>query len=607
MKKIGARRTGGGKKARELSGGCLSVFGLPFLAAGLFMTGMYFKGFADWWQAASWEEVPCWVMECELEQHDDGDGTTYEALATYRYEFEGREYVSSRVSLEGGADNIGDFQKRVHRDLSELARSERAFRCFVNPEEPEEAVLYRELRWSMQAFMAIFALTFPAVGAGLVVGGVVSTVRAKGLAGLRKRHPDEPWRWRPEWTGEAVAEGVGGGWWWRVALLAYAVWSGAIVWTLMWGAWASGAFEEGAMAWMLWIFVAIWCVPAWFALRQIRARMMLGRVALELDEWPVWPGGELAGAVVLGRPLPMRAEARVKVLCERKERTGSGDDTKTLSEELWSDERVVTAAEMNRRASGFRLPVRIGIPADLPEMELDEGGSEDRTWHEWKLVMKVAGTPVKAEFAVPVFRTAKSQAVAGGAGETAGKMADESAGKSAGEPRVLAAEDLVRGLREVKIRAEFDGNGWPLSLVSPPARNPGMLVFLVLFNLVWTGAAVFLVTSDAPLLFKLIWPVTATGIWCSVLWSLLHKRTCRFDPLCVTVTNQLGVVAWTRVVEKREMTGFPHDSNMESNDTKYYRVRVLGVDGKKLTLADGITSQRLARALAAAMEEWRRG
>ena len=67
------------KSSKSLSGGCLALFGLPFLAAGLFMSGLYFYGYAKWWAAQSWEEVPCWIESAELKRSSGSDSDTLQS------------------------------------------------------------------------------------------------------------------------------------------------------------------------------------------------------------------------------------------------------------------------------------------------------------------------------------------------------------------------------------------------------------------------------------------------------------------------------------------------------------------------------------------------
>ena len=587
------------KGAKNLSGGCLSLFGLPFLAAGLFMTGMYFSGYLEWWDARGWEEVPCWIEMAEMET-SSGESTTYEATANYRYEYGGRVFHGDRVSFQGGADNIGDFQQDAHRELSRYAASavkgaehdpaaegREAFRCYVNPDDPEESVLYRTLRWPMQAFFAIFALTFPAVGAGLVAGGIIAVRKAKGESKLRAQNPEKPWMWRKQWATSSIPESAG---WVGAALWLYTVWAGLIILTLISAMFVSGAFEQGGASWLVMIFVMLWCVPAWFLLRRLRHRMAVGVTRFMPVKSPAWPGGVLEGSVLLGRPLPMRHAAELELICEKKVTRGSGDNRNTTTEKVWSASESVANDRIVRDVSGFRLPVRFVLPGDAPESDVDESSNAK---HEWQLRLKVAGTPIAAAYDIPVFRTADSPDVIE---DSAAGVVSISDVDGAELPELLAARRIV---------AEFDSAGAPRSIVCPAARNRSVIVFLVIFDLIWTALAMFLVKQDAPLIFQIVWPVSAVLIWAGVIWSLLHKRAVTFDVSGLEVRNQLGPVVWTQSFTKADIAKFSHDSNMTSNNTSYYRVRLKNVQGKYTTLADGITESTTAKALAERLQAWK--
>jgi hypothetical protein len=394
------------RSANQLSGGCLSLFGLPFLAAGIFMSWLYFSGFAKWWSARGWDEVPCRIVGAGLKANHDSDGTTYRATADYRYSYEGRMYQGDQVSFHNGADNVGDFQQRAHRELSgyladaDADENARMFRCFVNPKDATESVLYRTLRWEMQAFLAIFALTFPAIGAGLVLGGMMSGAAARKTAALRIRHPDEPWKWQPQWSAKPIRESSGP---WRTGLYFYTLWSGIIVAALVGAATLGGAFENGGAAWLLLVFVALWCVPGWFSLRQFRHRMAVGEAGFHAKEIPTCPGGVMEGAILLQRPPPMRRPVEVDLVCEKSITRKSGDGDSTTTEKVWSHRETVPTDAIVRDLSGFRVPVRIAVPADAPE----SGNGEDSSIrHTWKLRLKVPGTAIDSAFEVPVFRTA---------------------------------------------------------------------------------------------------------------------------------------------------------------------------------------------------------
>ena len=586
------------KATSQLSGGCLSLFGLPFLAAGLFLTGLCFHGYSEWWRSRNWVEVPCWIESAELESHDGDDSTTYKAVATYRYEFNGHLYQGDRVTFGKGADNIGDFQQQAHRELArhvvgkakgaeDAGRNgdRKPFRCYVNPAKPDESILYRVLRWQMQAFMAIFALTFPAVGAGLVAGGILAVRAAGKEKALVTNHPDEPWRWKTIWAQPAIPEEAGQ---WKLPLYLYTIWSGLIIVPMIVTATLNGAFQTSPWAWLLLIFVALWGLVASASLKRLRQWLAIGSPGFEMSHTPASPGGMLEGSVIFKRPPPSRGDAELSLVCEKKTTHSTSDGDSTSTEKVWSHTDHVPMDQVTRDVSGFRLPISIALPPDAPE---SEAGGDSMVKHVWKLQLKVAGTAISPVFEVPVFHTEASAAMA-----------------TATVPSIRETIDwdLPRLLAGGKLQVDFDSNGFPKSIVCPPARHRGLIVFLIIFDLIWTAAAIFLIHKQAPLVFRIVWPVSAAGIWLIVLYQLLHSRRVLFDGLGLEILNHVG--PWTRTAKfaKFQITGFSHDTNMSSNNTNFYRVRLEDVLGKKTTVADGITESSTAVALAGRLDEWRK-
>ena len=127
------------KTSKELSGGCVSLFGLPFLAGGIVTSWIYFSGYTDYMKARGWEEVPCWIESASLENHSDSDGSSYKAIATYHYEYAGQTWKGDRVSLYNTADNIGDFQQNAHRELSQYVMKKSAATEAAKPEDATKA------------------------------------------------------------------------------------------------------------------------------------------------------------------------------------------------------------------------------------------------------------------------------------------------------------------------------------------------------------------------------------------------------------------------------------------------------------------------------------
>lgn len=583
---------------KDAGPGCITLFGLPFFAAGMFLSWLYVSGFAKWWDARDWVETPCRIESAELKTSRGSDSTTYQALATYRYVYQGREYRGEKVALGSGSDNIGGFQKAAYREISRhlaqgkpgaehdpRAPAPRPFRCYVNPSLPSEAVLYRTLRWEMQAFMAIFALTFPAVGAGLVFGGLLGARMKKREERLRANHPAEPWKWKPEWQGPAIPERSN---MWKIALHLYTIWAGLIVIPLIAAAALSGAFQQGGPVWLLLIFPAIWGIPLWHSLKRARHRMAIGSARFEPLEIPTSPGCCLRGDIVTDKPLSARSAAELTLSCIRQTTSRSGNKSSTSTETVWSHAETIAHDRITRDPSGFRVPVRIPLPADAPP---SGAWKADSAQHFWKLALKVPRTAVHAEFEVPVFRTAESPGTA-----------------AAGEPSIIAtAASLPSLLAANKITAEFDALGSPLSITCPPSRHLQLTLFLFVFNLFWTAAAIVLVAQQAPLIFRIVWPASSAVIWLIVIQQILHKRHITFSRDALEVVNQFGPVIRSKTIARDRIAGFSHDTNMSSNNTRYYRIRLVDHQGGKLTLADGIAGSIAAETLAARLEAWRIG
>ena len=181
------------------SAGCLVLFSLPFAAVGV--------GIAIWLAISvlkshamqSWVEVPAEITRAELQSHrSHKGGVTYEAVADYRYQFNGQPFAGNHVSLLSGSDNIGSFQHDAYAELKSHLDRHQPFRCFVNPSNPADSILYRNLRWEMLTFLTAFACVFGAVGFALLTGAVITN---RKMAQMTSAAPvGEPWKARADWA-----------------------------------------------------------------------------------------------------------------------------------------------------------------------------------------------------------------------------------------------------------------------------------------------------------------------------------------------------------------------------------------------------------------------
>jgi hypothetical protein len=130
--------------------------------------------------ARSWRETPCVILKSELESHRGDDSTTYKVAITYQYEVGGRKHISSRYDFQGMASNTGLERKRAAVKAHPPGR--RAV-CFVNPSDPDDAVIERGVTGDL--WWGLFPLPFLLVG----VGGLYFTFRRRNPAPVAAARP----------------------------------------------------------------------------------------------------------------------------------------------------------------------------------------------------------------------------------------------------------------------------------------------------------------------------------------------------------------------------------------------------------------------------------
>ena len=178
--------------------GCAVGFFGIFLLAGL---GFFAIVAVPAWRnlrARAWAEVPCEVLESRVATHDGDDGDTYSVEVRYRYHLDGREQVSDRYDFFPGSTSGYESKARVVERLPTGTRTV----CFVDPDDPSEAVLNRS--FTAEYLFGLLPLVFVGVGAGGIVMTLVGARRGKA-----RRAAGRP-EWLPEPSGEPAAKASGG-------------------------------------------------------------------------------------------------------------------------------------------------------------------------------------------------------------------------------------------------------------------------------------------------------------------------------------------------------------------------------------------------------------
>ena len=311
-----------------------------------------------WVEVQGWQQRPAHILSVDLISQPGDDSTTYRVETLYEYSFRGERFTSDRVTLTSGSDNVGSFHHDVHRELSRHQQSGSLFRCYVDPEDPTRAILYREIRPGLLGLKAIFALVFGGAGFGLIGLALRGKKKVKAQEDLRQLYPEEPWRWREEW-----AEG-------RVPASSKANMIGTSVIAIFWNLISLPLLfivpEEirggNLLASIGLLFPAMGAGMALWALRLFIQWRKFGHSVFEMSEVPGVTGGLLQGQILTGTHIQPQEDIRLTLNCVERRTTGSGKNRSTSETILWQDTQLIRREALDYRSRGCAIPVRFGIP-----------------------------------------------------------------------------------------------------------------------------------------------------------------------------------------------------------------------------------------------------
>ena len=389
-------------KSTGLGSGCLMLFALPFAAVGVGALGWMGWTLLDWREAGGWLPVSAEIVTVAIEEHEDDEGgSTYETTATYRYDYAGISYTGTRVAIDTGADNIGGFQHRLYYDLKTAHERGTPVTAYVDPDDPNRAVLNRALRPGLFALKGIFALAFGGVGFGLLFGARYAAKKMIAEEKLRRRFPDEPWRWRPEWADGRIAGSA------RAA--AYVAIAFAVLWNLISlpaalivpGEIANGntAAAAALLFPLIGLGLAAWAIRAWLQLKRFKAATFV------LQRMPVALGGRLKGTIRVEAEVPVTADFRLELECFETVTRGSGKNRRTEEKLLWQKQWRVPRHHC-QIGSFTTIPVDVAMPVGQPATSMNDGDGKT-TWR-LEVAGECPGPDFWSKFELPVFETAET-------------------------------------------------------------------------------------------------------------------------------------------------------------------------------------------------------
>lgn len=372
---------------------------LAFPAVAVFMGWRSIVMVQAWRDAQRWVQTPATIEHLQLRVNRDGEATTYRVECRYSYVFNGQVFQGRRVGLADGSDNIGSWQQATYERLKQhfQAIESDPVPCWVNPDNPAEAVLDRQMRWELLLFNLLFVAVFGGISLAVAVPAVWWRRRAARLRSLQARYPDQPWRWKAEWA-EGRLQPAGPGW---------ALWLVAVFWNVVSLPVARIPFMHELREERPWT-LALLGFPlvgigllAGAIVRSRRYRRFSGS-RLDLQTFPAVVGGSLRGTLHLVGDLAGIGDVELALRCVRTFVTRHGGESKTSRDVLWEARRSVPTGGTTFGLTELQLPVDFSIPAGC--RPTDDTDPADAVRWQLTAKAKLPGADLDLKFDVPVFR-----------------------------------------------------------------------------------------------------------------------------------------------------------------------------------------------------------
>jgi hypothetical protein len=341
-------------RAHRDGSGWPAVFAVLSTVGALVCGGWLSRGIVAYLNIRSWEEVPATIVAADLKKVPDSEDNQCEATTEYRYNYRGQNYSGNRISL----DNVGSFERDSLTELSKHQKSHLAFHCYVNPEQPSESILYRNLPWRMFAYRASLMLVLGGIAFVLWIVPKYSRRKKRDEESRARAHPEEPWLWKKKWaTGTFRNSAMS-----LVAPLLFAFgWNIVgvpIGYAVVMG--KASLAKDGAFWWMEITFVILgWVMIGWAVVAWVRW-FKYGRSFFEMASVPGVIGGQLAGVIRTSVKIAPEDVFRVKLSCINCVTT-HGSESHIHRNLLWQGEQLIThdLLEQDARCNVFSVNSRI--------------------------------------------------------------------------------------------------------------------------------------------------------------------------------------------------------------------------------------------------------
>jgi HEAT repeat protein len=438
---------------------------------------------------------------------------------------------------------------------------------------------------------AAIALFISAIGAGFVLVAFGGYRKLKQQAAIEEANPSSPWLWRTDWASrraesqnkktEITA--------WVVCIFCNLVMIPVAV-TLV----PQLARRNDPRVFLIVGFCSIGVILFVVALRASLRHRRFGNTYFELDSLPFSPGARLAGKIHLKLDADAAHGIDLCLTCVRKMITGSGNSRSTVQTVLWQTEQNVSSGAMGMDPFSRAIPVDFAIPSDA--YVTDHDNSSDQVLWLLHAQADIPGIDYSDDFELPVFRTSFS------AEQTPTDSSSESSGFAAGTSDDSNFVPVsAPGHPKVIISAQDGGT----EFYFPAFRTPSRALFLLVFTVIWTGVVYFLFHSKAPWFFPVVFGLMDLFVVLGLFHVALGTARIRVGNGAIVSTSRALGVGSTKQFLFSEVDAIVAVTSGQQGGTQgnsMYAIRLRTKNGRRVTLADEISTRQEARWIVSQIE-----
>lgn len=552
------------------------LLALAFTAVGLVFFSSALSAVWKTHQMQSWHPVVAHLEHAELHSRQGDNGTIYSVRATYYYDYEGQTYRSDRVLL-GYVQNGNILAPRLAEYLESALAEGRPVVAWIDPENPAEAVLYREQGWGSSIATASFGLMFGGVGLALLwlclwrwLPARSPSSGARTAAEKNTAAESAPWQRYHPWSTSSIRSNAKN----SVGFVKFFT----LLWNLFAFPFAFIALSEvkekpEAIIGLIFPLIGVGLMLLTYVMAKRWQRF--GYTPLQMDPYPGAVGGQVGGVIDVPLPFDPNRQFKTSLTCIHSYLRGSEENQERREEIIWQSSGFAYTRD---HGGATRLEVLFDVDEGLPASDLPSTAD----YHLWSLRVQAKGSNVKFDrsFEIPVFPT----------GATSSQLRELSTEHN------LAMSDRLEDIESVLDLQQIPGG---VEIFYPPYRKPALKVLGVVMGTILLLGSIVAGFLGAPILGSLA--LSALGLFASALsvyWLAVNLRV-RLDDTGLTVENHLwGQSVGHREVSRQDLRGLRVDQGATVQTgqtyTVYYRLQAITHSNQVIKIGHNLAGREAA-------------